>query len=478
MARPLATHLLVCYTCTVKRTILWCLLLAGLLVGSSHADDSAALLREVLTLVRNGRADEAWSRLTIRDSLSAEHVPALLQIGQAFQSEGWTAEAADLFAHCLELDPTNPAASGRLSALLRTAGLPLWLRPQRTRVMPIAGETVVANGRSLGLLARLRSTPTAAVDPRYGRRFPFHLWAYSPGPDGGQLRLRFVVHAQRDADWPLAAKCARILLALDDLARSRLDLGVRFADDGVAHVWLAPWGTPGGEQWQEHIYLYSTDTPRQPVEWVRQLAHEFGHLVIPGVRLPAVGEEWANGLIGERLFLKWMHEQGLAGLWETGTDLTPVAVSAASRAMEAFTASPPTSASGWSPAALVGFVLYIDTAHGHETLRQVIRLLEGDSPAHLLAAYKSVLRRKGSFEVRPLGTPTTAVLIPDGGEYEIETDQAGLLIDGRPAAVARPARIKAGWHRIASADGTLVGELRVVRGRSLLSSPRGGGKRG
>ncbi|MGQ9523454.1 MAG: hypothetical protein ACUVTZ_01310 [Armatimonadota bacterium] len=447
-------------------------------MGSSCADDSAVLLREALALVKSGRADEAWSRLAASDSFSAEHVPALLQIGQAFQADGLTAEAADVFARCLEVDPANSAASGRLSALLRTAGLPVWIRPARARYMPVAIEPVRSDSRDFGTLVRLLRPASAASDPRYDRRFPYHLWAYSSNPSRSEFRLKFVLHVQREMDMPLAAKCARVLLAFADMARSRLGLESRFADDGVVHVWLTHWGKPGGEQWQQHIYLYSIDTPRQPIEWVRQLAHEFGHLVIPGIRLPSVGEEWANGLIGERLFVKWMHEGGLSNLWEPGTDLAPLAVSAAEMALDEFAASPPIDAHEWTPMRLVGFVLYIDTAHGHDMLREVIRLQSSDAPAALLAAYKRALQNAKSFTVRIADTGHWLIFVPDDGEYFVNAGQMHLLIDGRRAAVGGPARIKAGWHRIATVDGSHVAELKVVRRHSPSAPPGGGKKRG
>lgn len=472
----LATHPTVCYTCTVKRAILGCLLVAGLLVGSSQADDSAELLREVLTLVKSGRGDEAWTRLTAIDSFSAQHVPALLQIGQAFQAEGWTAEAADLFARCLELEPGYSAASGRLSALLRTNGLPLWLHSERVRVMPVAVESVAVGNRRLGALVRLRPAASTAQDPRYERRFPHHLWAYSPAKGAGRLRLRFVVHFQREGDAQLAEKCGRILLGLWDLSASRLGLGTRFADDGVVHVWLATWGKPGGEQWQQHIYLYSVDTPRQPLEWVRQLAHEFGHLVIPGIRIESAGEEWANGLIGERLFVKWLHGSGLAGLWAAGTDLTPLAVTAADQLLGDFVASPPAGARGWTLAKLIGFVLYIDSVHGHEVLGDTIRLQNGDTPSDLLKAYKRALLGTEPIVFRWDSASPAVVFVPEDGAYRISAAASQLLLDGRRADGL--VTLRAGWHRIASGDGGRVGEIMLVRRHPPTASRTGGSRRG
>ncbi len=54
------------------------------------------------------------------------------------------------------------------------------------------------------------------------------------------------------------------------------------------------------------IIFFKTSQPRSEAEWLRQLAHEYGHVVLPtfnGFRPPL--EPFANGLLGETLGMMW-----------------------------------------------------------------------------------------------------------------------------------------------------------------------------
>ncbi|EKD39499.1 MAG: hypothetical protein ACD_75C00387G0001, partial [uncultured bacterium] len=58
-----------------------------------------------------------------------------------------------------------------------------------------------------------------------------------------------------------------------------------------------------------HIYFYDINRERPWSEWVREMAHEFGHMVIPPVGgFTGSREAIANGEIGERLFMPWIQE--------------------------------------------------------------------------------------------------------------------------------------------------------------------------
>jgi hypothetical protein len=84
-------------------------------------------------------------------------------------------------------------------------------------------------------------------------------------------------------------------------------------------VWLAQaapssqGADAGGEQYKNQIYIYNVLSDRQPVEWAREVAHEYGHYALPGVTGFVQPEEWANGVLGERLFLKWLRDDLRAG---------------------------------------------------------------------------------------------------------------------------------------------------------------------
>lgn len=78
-------------------------------------------------------------------------------------------------------------------------------------------------------------------------------------------------------------------------------------------VWLTRTGDAGGEQFRTNLYLYDITSERTPIEWARELAHEYGHYLLPGATNYTSPESWSNGLLGERLFLRWLRDDLAAG---------------------------------------------------------------------------------------------------------------------------------------------------------------------
>jgi hypothetical protein len=159
----------------------------------------------------------------------------------------------------------------------------------------------------------------AVTDDRYARSYHAVCYGYvaegvqraGSGTVSGYVR-RFAVHASDAETLPLARRVARLLTLLYGEMHTRM----RF--DHPSHrtldVWLMP--TPGagqsadagGEQFRDQIYLYDIFAERRPIEWAREVAHEYGHYALPGVAGFTAPEEWANGYLGERLFWKWLRE--------------------------------------------------------------------------------------------------------------------------------------------------------------------------
>ena len=89
--------------------------------------------------------------------------------------------------------------------------------------------------------------------------------------------------------------------------------------DGTIDVYLSWGGTPGGEQMfgvdpqildtnrapspVDTIYIYDLNSFTDPVEMAREVAHEYGHASLPAVGGFKTPEDWANGFLGEKLFL-------------------------------------------------------------------------------------------------------------------------------------------------------------------------------
>lgn len=118
-------------------------------------------------------------------------------------------------------------------------------------------------------------------------------------------------------------------------------------DNGIVSVYLCWGGKPGGEQLfgEEHrkvvtkrdngeentrmvdvkvntIYIYDLNSFKDPVEMAREVAHEYGHAVLPPVGGFKDPEDWGNGYLGEKLFLRWLRNDLKAGKIETMDTMT------------------------------------------------------------------------------------------------------------------------------------------------------------
>lgn len=162
---------------------------------------------------------------------------------------------------------------------------------------------------------------------------PKHNWEFRYVTNGlvnaaatDQLSLRFRVFAQsRKADHDdIAQWSTRQLLRQYAYTRFRMGRENPEAYGKIVDVYLCFGGEPGGEQLFDldsgdldsnnrprkanTIYIYQVNEIQDPFQLCRELAHEFGHAVLPGVGPFEGPEDWANGDLGERVFLNWMFE--------------------------------------------------------------------------------------------------------------------------------------------------------------------------
>lgn len=138
----------------------------------------------------------------------------------------------------------------------------------------------------------------------------------SPEP----YRLKFRVFSQyKKAKDDLAQMATVTLCRLWDFNAQRLKIDHSEQHDGMVDVYLCYGGKAGGEQLFDSeerlgivhnvntIYVYDVSNLTDPLETVREIAHEYGHASLPGVGNYQEPESWANGHLGERLFLSWLH---------------------------------------------------------------------------------------------------------------------------------------------------------------------------
>lgn len=210
-----------------------------------------------------------------------------------------------------------------LATLLATALL--GQRPSGVEVsMPILASRPGAQPR-LNLYWRAEPMTATKLSPkRFGpTQEPYTFdWFVAgfvkPDPQAEQAALRFRVYNQlkpKPGDETFGA--TRFLLRLwESLDSWGSDHSYDYAG-GVVDLYLCWGGTPGGEALFDHdpqvprtsndkvatMYIFDLPSFVTPVERAREIAHEYGHLVLPPIGGYSDPEDWANGVLGERLFL-------------------------------------------------------------------------------------------------------------------------------------------------------------------------------
>ncbi len=138
-----------------------------------------------------------------------------------------------------------------------------------------------------------------------------------PGSDPDYAQ-RFDVHVQSASQLRLAERTGRLLALIYGEERKRLGWDHPF--EKTVHVWLTPGSDPdgnadvGGQQFRNQIYIYDVFANRAPEEWLREITHEYGHYALPGVTGFTSPEAWANGFLGQRLFVYWLIEDEIHGI--------------------------------------------------------------------------------------------------------------------------------------------------------------------
>ena len=136
------------------------------------------------------------------------------------------------------------------------------------------------------------------------------------GEDRWELRFR-VYNQMKPKPGDETFSAARMLLRLWETAETWGYDHPETIPGQAVDVYLCWGGEPGGEQLIDHdpqipkgfsdrvntIYIYDLPSFRGPVERAREIAHEYGHAVLPAVGGYTAPEYWGNGVLGERLFL-------------------------------------------------------------------------------------------------------------------------------------------------------------------------------
>ena len=322
-----------------------------------------------------------------------------------------------------------------------------------SEVAQFDGEKETIGGAYPGLLL-IPNRPDTFRDSKYHQTYHAVCYGYRVRQtldSEGHLQVtgyarRFSVHAPDAESLPFAKKVARLLMLLWNARHARL-----FPDHPgsapIVEVWLTRQAAPdlsadiGGEQFKNQIYLYNVALQRRPIEWTREIAHEYGHYALPGVSGYTAPEEWANGVLGERLFLRWFGEDLAAKRFESdalpfvtpedlnaylGKQVAPLIRRVATEGLEAgqITRKDATGMDYY-----IGLALYLDAVYGSKALLDGLSYTQPgeDGFVHatdFLHGMLESLRSATEFTITPpdmdAATGSCRLYLP-GGDFEVAT---------------------------------------------------------
>lgn len=370
-----------------------------------------------------------------------------------------------------------------------------------------------ARGAYQGLITTrpLPVTPAYERDPKYGADNSFDanpvygkwtfqqmLLAYEFDRGARCWRLRFRVMwqnapGQEENRLRLARHTAMLLLRFSCLLQAYTGLTPRFTPTGALNVWLTEKGDPGGETYDDNIYLYNVGTPRTPVEWAREIAHEYGHETIPPVGGYAKPEWAANGYLAERLFLRWLllnrDPKADNHPWVRSLDEAEINTARIEPVLRHFAAVGPDSQvmRDTSRAAMDGFIgmaLYLEMSRGSGYLITLLNGLSTPTYSGPMGFIDTLMAQEAYYQdpehaivtlrlsELPSGLPLWVYLragtwkgdITGGAQLTVEVDGNAVRVDGG-SFVTPP--LNKGWHKISitpgAADGPALRELKLTR---------------
>ena len=146
---------------------------------------------------------------------------------------------------------------------------------------------------------------------------------FAKAVDPRQFDLRFRVFSQeRKPEKDVAASVAIMDLRMWEMLFHKYNIDHPEMGHGLKLIdeYLCWGGVAGGEQTlgqdfeagqvrrANTIYIYDIASFKDPIEMAREVAHEYGHAVLPAIGGFKTPEDWANGYLGERLFLRWLRD--------------------------------------------------------------------------------------------------------------------------------------------------------------------------
>jgi hypothetical protein len=324
---------------------------------------------------------------------------ARLRLADAYELRGFVEEAVAQYLAALKLDRDDEQASSRLTRLVQRQ-MPAWL-PAGAEAPFARAALHLSESEEAGPPRLLLTTAVAA--PEDGRRDHLHGWLYPWVVygylwDEPQQRWLLTARAHYATDGELAQASLQTVLTLSWIVPRRLRMpparGTRPLD-----IWLAEQGEPGARTVGRDIFVYGIGVDRTPEEWLREVAHEFGHAALPGLGgFTKTDDPWADGEVGELLFVKWLAAARPEQFpWPIPT-AEALARPTRDRLMARARKPDPKLLTGAGAAArdhLVGLVLRVDAAAGPQFLGEVLSRCPHGSATQFVRAAERLAKERG-----------------------------------------------------------------------------------
>ena len=175
-------------------------------------------------------------------------------------------------------------------------------------------------------------SPKLFGDPAQRWQFDWVASSFGPDPEAPrdpktgeqQARVRFRVFSQiKKPEYDYTVLIARQGIRMWDVLFNRYRIRHNESvNKGIIDFYVCYGGDAGGEYVQGEdilpdnraitvstIYIYDVRSFSKPVEMAREVAHEYGHAVLPAVGGYTSPEYWANGYLGEKMFMRILRDQ-------------------------------------------------------------------------------------------------------------------------------------------------------------------------
>ncbi len=242
-----------------------------------------------------------------------------------YEMQGLLEKAVAEYIKILAQDPDDPHARERAKALVEIQ-MPLWLPEEAETAAPFDHEAVVfefpPNGtdpaaqKALYRLLITRGAFSAQEGARWDevheKGFALIDYAYVWHPVKRRYEVRVAAHWEEQGQTQLAHDALSAAAAFYCLVKERLGFDPTGRWGDPIDLWLTSKGEPGARAQGRSIYIYTAHTPRVPGEWLREIAHEYGHVSFPGLGgFEDTDDPWVDGHLAEVLLAKWLTADGV-----------------------------------------------------------------------------------------------------------------------------------------------------------------------